>query len=121
MFQLTKTFRFEASHQLPAHDGKCARLHGHSWLGSVVVQGSSLHTDGPKAGMVIDYGDLKAALEPLVASSLDHWHLNDSTGLKNPTSEELARWVFDRLKAMLPSLVAVVIEETCTSRCEYRP
>lgn len=118
-FKLTKTFRFEASHQLPHHDGKCARLHGHSWLGSVVVSGGSLYDEGPKAGMLMDYGDIKAAVEPLVTAHLDHWHLNASTGLANPTSEELARWIFEKLQPTLPGLHAVVIEETCTSRCEF--
>lgn len=118
-FQLTKTFRFEASHRLPQHDGKCARLHGHSWTGAVVVRGDELVGTGPKAGMVMDYGDIKAAVEPLVAAHLDHWHLNDSTGLANPTSEELARWLYRQLAPTLPGLVEVVIEETCTSRCAY--
>lgn len=118
---LEKEFRFEASHQLPHHDGKCARLHGHSWRGRIAVSGDRLATSGPKAGMLVDYGDLSAALEPIVRDYLDHWHLNDSTGLENPTSEDLARWVFDRLRSALPLLTAVAIEETCTSRCEYRP
>jgi 6-pyruvoyltetrahydropterin/6-carboxytetrahydropterin synthase len=120
MFRLTKEFRFEASHQLPAHDGKCARLHGHSWRGRVVVRGDVLVDSGPKVGMLLDYGDIKRAVEPLVREHLDHWHLNDSTGLLNPTSEELARWVFERLRPALPMLEAVIIEETCTSSCEYR-
>ncbi len=121
MFKLEKTFRFEASHQLPKHDGKCARLHGHSWIGKVVVEGPELLEGGPKSGMLIDYGDLSNLLKPLVEGSLDHWHLNESTGLENPTSEELARWIYYRLKNLLPNLVAVRIDETCTSSAEYRP
>lgn len=121
MFILTKQFLFEASHQLPLHDGKCKRLHGHSFVGHVVVEGEQLVASGPKSGMVMDYGDISAVLKPLVEASLDHWHLNDSTGLANPTSEELARWVFERLAPQLPGLVAVRIEETCTSSAEYRP
>lgn len=54
MFRLEKTFRFEASHQLPKHDGKCARLHGHSWVGRVVIEGPDLIGDGAKAGMLQD-------------------------------------------------------------------
>lgn len=120
-FFLTKRFRFEASHRLPAHDGKCARLHGHSWAGEVIIKGDVLLDDGPKSGMVADYADIKRALEPVVDENLDHWHLNDSTGLENPTSEELARWIYEKLQPSIAGLVAVVIEETCTSRCEYRP
>lgn len=125
MYRLTKEFRFEAAHQLPDHDGKCARLHGHSWKGQIIVEGDALITSGPKAGMLIDYGDLSKAIAPIVEKYLDHYFLNQSTGLENPTSECLALWVYHallkedvRLEAFLK---AVVIEETCTSRCEYRP
>ncbi len=121
MFRLQKKFRFEASHQLPNHDGKCARLHGHSWVGTVTLEDYDLITQGPKAGMVMDFGDVSGVLRDLVDGSLDHWHLNDSTGLVNPTSEELARWVFGKLRPSLPQLVSVTIEETCTSSAEYRP
>ena len=54
-----KEFRFEAAHRLPHHDGKCCRLHGHSWLGRVYVKGNQLIKDGSKQGMLLDYGDLK--------------------------------------------------------------
>lgn len=121
MFTLSKQFRFEASHQLPAHDGKCARLHGHSWIGWVYVRGPELQSSGPKAGMLIDFGDLKQLLSPLVDDFLDHHHLNDTTGLANPTSEEIARWIYQRLRPQLANLLAVEIEETCTSRCRYEP
>lgn len=120
MFRLTKRGRFEASHVLPRHDGKCARLHGHSWQVEVEVAGQSLQSSGPRSGMVADYGDLAAPLKELIEEKLDHYHLNDSTGLENPTSEELARWVFYQLRTRIPGLSAVVIEETCTSRCEFR-
>ena len=123
MFTLCKTFTFEASHVLPSHDGKCARLHGHSWKGQLIVRGEELQSgeSNPKAGMLVDYGDLKRSVTWLVEGYLDHYHLNDSTGLTNPTSEELARWCFHKLKANIPLLIAVVIEETCTSQAMYRP
>lgn len=121
MFTLSKTFRFEASHQLPRHGGKCGRLHGHSWVGKVYCQGQELHSTGSQAGMLIDYADIKAAVKPLLEDSLDHWHLNESTGLENPSSEEVARWIYDRLKPALPLLVAIEIQETCTSSCLYQP
>jgi 6-pyruvoyltetrahydropterin/6-carboxytetrahydropterin synthase len=120
-WRISKKFTFEASHQLPLHDGKCARLHGHSWVGYVVCEGPFLVSSGPKVGMLIDFADVLAAVQPLVQSSLDHWHLNDSTGLANPTSEELARWIYERVKPLLPNLYSIVIEETCTSKAEYRP
>lgn len=121
MYRLKKQFKFEASHQLHEHDGKCQRLHGHSWVGYLILEGPTLVQDGPKQGMLIDYGDISAAIKPIVERHLDHWHLNESTGLANPTSEELARWVYNLVKPSLPMLKAVVIEETCTSAAEYRP
>jgi 6-pyruvoyltetrahydropterin/6-carboxytetrahydropterin synthase len=121
MYTLTKRATFEASHQLPHHDGKCARLHGHSWQVVVEVQGDKLQETGPQAGMLVDFYRIGDPLKRLVEKSLDHYHLNDSTGLENPTSEALARWIYDRLALEVPLLSAVVGEETCTARAEYRP
>jgi 6-pyruvoyltetrahydropterin/6-carboxytetrahydropterin synthase len=117
---LAKKFTFEAAHYLPHHDGKCRRLHGHSWVGYVYCQGSALQTEGSKQGMVLDYSTLKQYLNPLVDDYLDHHYLNDTTGIESPTSEQIAQWIYDRLQeAGLPGLVAVRIDETCTSRCVY--
>jgi len=121
MWKLEKDFRFEASHVLPSHDGKCKRLHGHSWRGQLICESATIETKGPKAGMVIDYGDMDAAIDPLLENYLDHYHLNDTTGILNPSTEEIARWIYDKVKPKLPQLTAVVMEETCNSRCEYRP
>jgi len=121
LWYLEKDFRFEASHQLPNHDGKCKRLHGHSWKMTVKLSGKIREgvENDPQAGMVMDYGKVKRIVQPLVDVYLDHWHLNDTTGLTNPTSEELARWVYKKLKPDLTCLRAVLIEETCTARCIY--
>lgn len=121
MWTLTKQFRFEAAHHLPQHDGKCRRVHGHSWVGEVEVRGGQLQTHGPKVDMLLDYGDIGTALAPLVANVLDHHDLNATTGLANPTSEALAVFVFEHLAPMLPGLRAITIEETCTTRCRYEP
>ena len=114
MYTLSKTFRFEASHQLTEHDGKCARLHGHSWEMTIFVRGAHLHSSGPKQGMLLDYGDIKAAVQPIVDQYLDHHHLNDTLPVY-PTSENIARWVYSILKPVLPELSAVQIKETCTA------
>lgn len=115
-----KEFHFEAAHTLPNHDGKCRRLHGHSFIGRVYVKGNALIEEGPKRGMIMDYADLKQFIRPLVNDYLDHYDLNESTGLTDPTSEALAKWIYERLEeAGLPGLAAVEIQETCTSGCRY--
>jgi len=119
-FTLRKKFKFEAAHKLPNHDGKCANLHGHSWIGWVEVQGEVLSHRGPKEGMLLDYSDIKAVLSPLVEEHLDHHYLNDTLPFEAPTSEEVARWVYNQLSGKLPGLVAVEIEETCTSSCRFQ-
>jgi 6-pyruvoyltetrahydropterin/6-carboxytetrahydropterin synthase len=121
MWTIAKEFRFEAAHRLPHHDGKCSRMHGHSWVMRVAVSGLKLEADGPKRDMVLDYADIKAAVAPLLDKYLDHYYLNDSLGMTSPTSERIARWVYDRLILELPGLESVTIEETRTSRCVYHP
>jgi 6-pyruvoyltetrahydropterin/6-carboxytetrahydropterin synthase len=115
--ELFKEFRFEAAHRLPeAPEGhKCARLHGHSFRFEVHVEGPV----DPVTGWVRDFADLAAAAGPWV-DALDHRYLNEIDGLANPTSEVLARWLWDRLSGPLPDLSAVVVRETCTSGCIYR-
>src|SRR5688500_18727011 len=115
--RLSKTFRFEAAHDLPTFpDGhKCRRLHGHSFRFDVVVEGEVV----PAKGYLIDYCDIKKAAEPVVRR-LDHYYLNEIKGLENPTSENLARWIWAELQPLLPELAAIVVHETCTTTCEYR-
>ena len=117
LVRLTKTFHFEAAHDLPTFplDHKCRRLHGHSFRFDVTVEGEV----DPAKGYLIDYGDIKAAADPIV-KRLDHYYLNDIEGLKNPTSENLAKWIWDQLKPSLPLLSSIIVHETCTSACEYR-
>jgi 6-pyruvoyltetrahydropterin/6-carboxytetrahydropterin synthase len=113
---LFREFTFEAAHRLPRVPAghKCARLHGHSYRVEVQVTGEV----GADTGWVLDFADLSEAFRP-VREQLDHYYLNDIDGLENPTSEVLARWIWDRLVATLP-LSAVVVRETCTSGCIYR-
>lgn len=121
MFRLEKEFRFEASHQLMKHDGKCARLHGHSFKGALIVEGAHLAEAGAKQNMLVDYGRLSSVIKPIVDDYLDHHHLNLTLKTEMPTSEFIARWIYDKVKPEISQLVAVRIEETCTSRCEYHP
>jgi 6-pyruvoyltetrahydropterin/6-carboxytetrahydropterin synthase len=114
-------FTFEAAHLLPyvPEDHKCARLHGHSYRVEVHVQGPVQPDPGrPDSGMVVDFADIKSAFQPL-RDRLDHYYLNEVEGLENPTSENLAQWIWDRLVGVLP-LARIVVRETCTSGVEYR-
>ena len=111
-----KVFTIEAAHMLPnvPEGHKCRRLHGHSFKIEVHVSGPI----GDDTGWVMDFADVKAAFQPLY-DQLDHHYLNDIDGLDNPTSENLARWIWDHLKPNLPALSKIVVHETCTSGCVY--
>jgi 6-pyruvoyltetrahydropterin/6-carboxytetrahydropterin synthase len=114
--EIFKEFTFEAAHRLPnvAPDHKCYRLHGHSFRCEVHVAGPL----DPQLGWVIDFADIKGAFAPIL-SQLDHHYLNDIEGLSNPTSENLAKWIWQRLKPSLGGLSRVVVRETCNSGCIY--
>ena len=96
MYQISKIFRFEAAHHLPNHDGKCQRVHGHSWVATVTVACPRLVRQGSKQGMVMDFGDLKAVVQPIIDQYLDHWDLNETIPVY-PTSENIACWLFERI------------------------
>ncbi|MBP2857125.1 6-carboxytetrahydropterin synthase QueD [Dickeya oryzae] len=114
---LFKDFQFEAAHRLPhVPDGhKCGRLHGHSFMVRLEITGEV----DPYTGWVMDFAELKAAFKP-TWERLDHHYLNEIPGLENPTSEVLARWIWQQLKPTLPLLSAVTVKETCTAGCIYR-
>ena len=115
--ELRKTFQFEAAHRLPhlPKSHKCRRLHGHSFRVEIVAAGEC----DPKLGWLMDYADIAAHFKPLW-EKLDHRYLNEIPGLENPTSENLAAWIWTRLKPKLPLLTEVVVAETCVARCVYR-
>ena len=112
-----KQFTFEAAHKLPnvPEGHKCGRLHGHSFEVTLYVEGPV----DDVTGWVIDFADIKAVFKPIL-KRLDHYYLNDIDGLDNPTSENIALWIWDRLKPELPALTEIVVAETCTARCVYR-
>jgi 6-pyruvoyltetrahydropterin/6-carboxytetrahydropterin synthase len=114
--ELYKDFTFEAAHHLPnvPEGHKCRRLHGHSFMVRIQVSGPV----GEDSGWVMDFADIKAAFKPIY-DRLDHYYLNDISGLENPTSENLARWIWRELKPELPQLQMIEIRETCTSGCRY--
>ncbi len=114
--RLVKEYRFEAAHRLPMvpPGHKCERLHGHSFKIEIAVSGPVDET----TGWFIDYGDLDEIWAPLY-EALDHRYLNEVPGLENPTSEILAKWLWDKIKPKLPSLSRLIVFETCDVRCEY--
>ena len=115
--EIYKEFAFESAHRLPnVPDGhKCGRMHGHSFKGTIYVDGKV----GDKTGWVMDYADMKEIFQPIY-DQLDHHCLNDVPGLENPTSENIARWIWNELRPCLPLLNAVEVAETCNARCVYR-
>ena len=112
-----KQFHFEAAHHL-AHapaGHKCRRIHGHSYHVTVVIGGEVKQPEG----WVMDFAEIKQAFVAC-QTRLDHRNLNEIPGLDNPTSENLAIWIWNELAAGLPGLKEVRIEETCDAGCIYR-
>ena len=111
-----REFTFESAHLLPnvPPDHKCHRLHGHSFRVAIHVKGPI----GEVSGWVIDFADINAAFKPLF-EQLDHRYLNEVEGLSNPTSENLAKWLWERLLPTLPGISKIVVRETCNVGCVY--
>ena len=115
--QIFKTFTIEAAHRLPnvPENHKCRRLHGHSFRIEIRVAGAVQEP----AGWIMDFADITRAFQP-IHEQLDHRYLNEIEGLENPTSEQLARWIWRKLKPVLSPLSEVIVRETCTAGCLYR-
>jgi 6-pyruvoyltetrahydropterin/6-carboxytetrahydropterin synthase len=114
--EIFKEFIFESAHRLPnvPTGHKCGRLHGHSFRVELHLRGEP----SAQSGWIMDFADVKQAFAPIY-DQLDHNYLNEIEGLSNPTSENLARWIWQRTKPSLPALSKVLVRETCTSGCIY--
>jgi 6-pyruvoyltetrahydropterin/6-carboxytetrahydropterin synthase len=122
---LTKQFRFEAAHQLPNHRGKCARLHGHSYMLEVSLRGPVKAERGESDdGMVVDLDVIKEVVQAAVISRVDHFNLNEI--IDGPTTaERIAHWIWDRLEEADPAFAAMLYRirlwETATGYVEIGP
>ena len=114
--EISKDFRFEAAHRLPhvPEGHKCGRIHGHSFCANITVSGPI----DAQLGWLMDFADLKAIIEPFILM-MDHNYLNDIEGLENPTSENVAFWMVQKIAPLLQNvrLVSIGIQETCESSC----
>jgi 6-pyruvoyltetrahydropterin/6-carboxytetrahydropterin synthase len=119
MLTITKEFHFSASHVLEGLPRwhPCSRLHGHNY--AVVLELSAPDDRLVPPGFVRDYNDLDT-FKQWMDKTLDHRHLNDVMEVQ-PTSEALARWVYDHWIEEFPELAAVKVYETPRTSAEYRP
>lgn len=107
---------FDAAHRLPFVPAghKCGNLHGHTFVVEIYVQGDVSET----TGWVVDFGDLKIIAKSYI-DQLDHTYLNDIEGLENPTSENIAVWIWRKLEPQLKGLSKIVVKESPTSGAVY--
>jgi 6-pyruvoyltetrahydropterin/6-carboxytetrahydropterin synthase len=115
--ELIRAFYFDAAHYLPkVPDGhKCKRMHGHTFKFQIHLKGPV----DPQTGWLVDFGEIKKVVKPIISTQLDHRCLNEVEGLENPTSENLAIWLWNHFKPDLPLLSSVTVFETCNSACIY--
>jgi 6-pyruvoyltetrahydropterin/6-carboxytetrahydropterin synthase len=117
MIELTQEFGFDAAHRLEQGSRDNARIHGHSFYVEVTLRGEP----GPASGWLRDLGDVKTALES-VRANLDHQLLNEVEGLGTPTLENLARYIFEKVRPALPEIVRVRIRRPSYGQsCAYEP
>lgn len=114
--EIFKVYKFDAAHRLPHVDEghPCSEIHGHSFRIEIHISGEIDH----RAGWVMDFADIDKAFLPLL-DQLDHKYLNDVEGLDNPTSENIAGWIWARLGSRLPRLSKIVVQENPESGCIY--
>lgn len=115
--EVFKEFFIDCAHSLPyvPEGHKCRNVHGHTYRIRILVE-DELH---PIYGWVIDFTDIKAAFYP-IKEALDHKYLNDIEGLENPTAENLAIWIWDRIQDKLKILKEIWVFETPSSGCVYK-
>jgi 6-pyruvoyltetrahydropterin/6-carboxytetrahydropterin synthase len=120
MFELMVETTFSAAHQLKGYMGKCERLHGHNWKVQVHVIAESLN----EIDIAMDFHELKGLTDEVI-SPLDHSVLNEIFPFteKNPSSENIAKWIYDSLRKKIDNdntrVSAVTVWESETSSATY--
>lgn len=119
MYTVKVKSHFSSAHNLRGYKGKCEDLHGHNWEVEITACSDGLD----EMGMVIDFTDLRKVLNDII-SELDHKYLNDIEGFNkdvNPTSENIARYIFEEISAKSPDLrlKEVTVWETDSSSATY--
>ncbi len=122
MYTLTVEDNFSSAHQLRGYKGKCENIHGHNWKVALTVRGDKLND----IGLLVDFHEIKKILKE-VLSIIDHKLINDVEPFNeiNPSSENLARFIFDGVKAIIDKsyegveTYAVRVWESATSSCTY--
>ncbi len=116
MFEIKKQMYFSAAHHLLNYDGECENQHGHNWLVEVYVKGTELD----KSNILVDYKILKKEMKK-VLDLLDHKDINELEYFKgiSPSSEMLAKFIYDRMKETFPNISKVSVWETSTSCATY--
>jgi 6-pyruvoyltetrahydropterin/6-carboxytetrahydropterin synthase len=120
MYELMVESKFAAAHQLRGYKGKCENLHGHNWRVTVAATAERLN----EQGLAIDFHDLKKALRD-VLDQLEHTFLNDIFPFTqiNPSSENLAKWIYDTLVKKLNDdnveVASVTVWESDSASASY--
>lgn len=116
MYSIKVEANFSSAHNLRGYKGKCETLHGHNW--KVEVQAAASRLD--KSGMVADFKVLKSKLNA-VLERLDHKYINNLPPFKkvNPTSENIAQYIYTCLKGRISGLKSVTVWENNTSSATY--
>lgn len=130
MYTLTTTAAFDSAHFLHGYDGKCSNIHGHRWTLKVTIAKDSLQIGGQQDGMVIDFGDLKAAvrsladawdhaliwqegtLKPVTVSALQEENFRMIAVPFRPTAEHMAKYFYEQLKSQGMPAKQVLVYET---------